>query len=146
MRKFITFTAMIKKISFELIFSLLFFLLINSCSSQDLKTTTKIYEPHQVHQKSEFVGGEKQFLKIINSNIFYPFEAIENNAHGKVIVKFVIEKNGTISNFEIIKDIGYGCSDIVIRALEKTQARWNPAKINNIPVRSYSIFQTEFRF
>ncbi len=60
-------------------------------------------------------------------------------------MKFVIEKNGTITNFEILKDIGYGCADEIIRVLKKTQARWSSAILNKKHVRSYYTLRVNFK-
>ncbi|WP_295810424.1 energy transducer TonB [uncultured Apibacter sp.] len=135
-----------KKIT-RIIPALLIFLLVNSLSSQKLEkdTVNYIYEPNQVRTKGEYEGGKKQLLETLSSNLKYPDEAIKNNIQGKVIVKFVIEKDGTISNFKILKDIGYGCGEEIIRILNETQTKWNSAKINNKNVRSYYTLRVKFK-
>lgn len=135
-----------KKIT-KIIPILLAFLLVNSLSSQRVEkdTVNNIYEPYQVRTKGEYEGGKKQLLETLSSNLKYPDEAIKNNIQGKVIVKFVIEKDGTISNFKILKDIGYGCGEEIIRILNETQTKWNSAKINNKNVRSYYTLRVKFK-
>jgi periplasmic protein TonB len=123
-------------------------LLLNSLSAQELKKTShtnKIYEQSQVRIKGEYEGGKKQLLKILSSNLEYPIQALNSNIQGDVIVKFIIEKNGTITNFEILKDIGYECANEIIRVLKKTQSKWNSAKINKKRVRSYYILRVMFK-
>ena len=135
-----------KKIT-KIIPILLAFLLVNSLSSQRVEkdTVNNIYEPYQVRTKGEYEGGKKQLFQILSSNLEYPDQALKNDIQGKVIVKFVIEKDGTISNFEILKDVGYGCGEEIIRVLKKTQAKWNSAKIDNKRVRSYYILRVKFK-
>ncbi|MDR2121824.1 MAG: energy transducer TonB [Flavobacteriaceae bacterium] len=124
------------------------FILLFSCSAQKKVKragTGEIHDQYQVDQKAGFEGGKRQLFQILSSNLEYPEEAILKNIQGRVIVKFVVENNGTINNFEILKDIGAGCADEIIRVLQKTQARWNPAKINRKRVRSYYILSVNFR-
>ncbi|CVK16597.1 protein TonB [Apibacter mensalis] len=139
---------MLRKTIHTFISYLTVILLINSLNAQEFKKashTNKIYEPSQVRIKGEYEGGKQQLFKILSSNLEYPTKALQNHIQGKVIVKFIIEKNGTITNFEILKDIGYQCADEIIRVLKKTQARWNSAKINKKRVRSYYILQVNFK-
>ncbi|MDR1877778.1 MAG: energy transducer TonB [Flavobacteriaceae bacterium] len=126
---------------------LLSFPLLFSCSAQEAKQpqTGEVYDQYQVDPKAEFEGGRRQLFQILSSNLEYPVEAVQQNIQGKVIIKFVVEDNGTISNFETLKDIGAGCADEIIRVLQKTQSRWNSAKINRKRVRSYYILSVNFR-
>ncbi len=137
---------MLKKIVVipALLVSLIF---ISSCSI--LKTeeprTGKIYEQSQVDKKAEYEGGRKQLIQFLSTNLEYPAEAVQQNIQGRVIVKFVVEDNGTISNFVTLKDIGAGCADEIIRVLQKTQAKWNPAKIDKKRVRSNYVLRVIFK-
>lgn len=84
----------------------------------------------------EFVGGEIELSKFLSKNIIYPKLAKENNFEGRVIVRFVVEKDGTISNTDILRKLGFGCDEEVIR-LVKTMPKWVPGKQNGKPVRVY---------
>ncbi|QII70504.1 energy transducer TonB [Apibacter sp. B3706] len=138
---------MLKKNIHTFLSFIVIILFYNIVSAQEKPSLPKsnIYEPYQVQIKGEYEGGRKQLLKILSSNLEYPVKAINNHVQGKVIVKFVIEKNGTITNFEILKDIGYGCADEIIRVLKKTQARWNSAILNKKHVRSYYTLRVNFK-
>lgn len=73
-----------------------------------------------------YYGGMNKLYEYLNSNIIYPKAAIENNIEGSVIVEFTIDELGVATNFLIVNDIGYGCSEESIRVL-KTTKKWTPA-------------------
>lgn len=104
-----------------------------------------IHHPAELEKKAEFEDGDHRFIKFLSSNLEYPQEAIHKNIQGKVIIKFVVEEDGTIDNFVALKDIGGGCADEVIRVLLKTQGRWNSAKIKRERVRSYYFVSVVFK-
>ncbi len=69
----------------------------------------------------EFIGSMQQF---ISRNLHYPTIAVENQAQGTVYISFVVEKDGSLSNFEIAKgNVGYGCEQEAIRVL-KLMPQW----------------------
>ena len=129
-------------------FFLGFLLLSNSCTTAQTTQQTvtgKIYEQSQVNKKAEFEGGKAQLFQFLSSNLEYPAEAIQKGIQGKVIVRLVVESNGTISNIETLRDIGAGCADEIIRGLQRTQGRWNSAKIDRKRVRSYYVLSINFK-
>ena len=82
--------------------------------------------------------AEIQLLTILSHNIRYPEEARKNNTEGTVVVTFVVEPDGKMSNYKILKDIGQGCGDEslrVLQALEEVGLRWQPAKRGGQTVR-----------
>lgn len=74
-----------------------------------------------------YAGGLEKFYKYMMLNIKYPQEALNNNAEGLVKIAFVVKKYGGFKNIEIIRDVGYGCAQEVIRVLKSTERKWNPA-------------------
>ena len=96
---------------------------------------TKILPGVEIIQP-EFPGGIVAFYKFIETNFKVPAEI---KGSGKVILTFMVEKNGTLSEFEIQKDLGFGTADEVIRVL-KLSPKWIPGKENNEVVRvKYSL-------
>jgi protein TonB len=89
-----------------------------------------------VEKLPEFPGGMAEMYKFINSNIKYPSAAQRGNISGRVFVKFVVEKDGSISSIEIMKGIGFGCDEEAARVI-KSMPRWSPAKQNGKSVRVY---------
>jgi protein TonB len=61
-----------------------------------------------------------------------------------VVVKFVVEKDGSITNIQIVRDIGGGCGREVERII-RLMPRWKPAKKNGLPVRSWQTFPFRFK-
>lgn len=82
----------------------------------------------------EFPGGEAAMYRFISENIIYPAMAKENNIVGRVIVCFVVEKDGSITNIKILKDIGGGCADEVVRGI-KLMPKWKAGRQRGKRVR-----------
>ncbi len=87
-----------------------------------------------VDEMPEFPGGIEKLMEYLANNIKYPKKAKKNKVQGKVFVNFIVEKDGSISNIKILKGIGYGCNEEVIRVLKK-MPKWKPGKHNGKPVR-----------
>lgn len=97
-----------------------------------------------VEQKPEYPDGEAAMLKFIYENIKYPPIARENGVEGTVYVRFVVEKDGSVSNTEIVRDIGAGCGEEAMRVVKKFP-RWNPGKQRGRPVRVYFNLPVKFK-
>jgi TonB family protein len=76
--------------------------------------------------------------------IRYPAEARENNIQGRVIIGFVVEKDGSVSNFEVVERIGYGCDEEVIEVIKAIEP-WIPAVKDGTYVRSYRELPVTFK-
>ncbi len=98
----------------------------------------------RVEQMPAFPGGEKELLKFLADNIRYPAIASENGIEGRVILRFVVDKNGGIDNIEVIKDIGGGCTEEAIRVVKKMPA-WSAGKQNGRPVKVYFTLPVNFK-
>lgn len=72
-------------------------------------------------------------MNIINSNVKYPALARENEIEGTVVVSFIVTKSGEIANIEIMRDIGAGCGESVLKAMRKL-GKFYPGKHNGRPV------------
>ena len=70
--------------------------------------------------------GLEGFLHYIRENIKYPEEARKQGIEGKVFVRFVVTKNGSISQVEVIKGMGYGLDEEAVRVVSVYQKRWKP--------------------
>lgn len=82
----------------------------------------------------EPVGGLKAFYDYIKSNLKYPEEAKAKNIQGRVHVTFVVEPDGSLTNIQVTKSLGYGCDEEAIRLI-KNAPKWQPGKQNGVPVR-----------
>ena len=82
-----------------------------------------------------FQGGDLEtFRDWVNSRIQYPQLANENGIQGNVIATFIIEKDGRLTNIEILRSPDRSLSDEVIRVL-KLSPSWSPGKVDGVPVR-----------
>ncbi|CAN5581623.1 energy transducer TonB [soil metagenome] len=87
-----------------------------------------------VEEMPSFPGGEKKMIEFILSNIHYPPVALENNIAGKVYVKFTVDKEGKITNPELLRGIGGGCDEEAMRIL-RMMPDWSPGKQNGNKVK-----------
>jgi len=90
-----------------------------------------------------FNGGEEAMYQFLSENIKYPQVAKETGIQGTVIVKFVVEKDGSISDVQLLKTIGGGCDEEAVRVV-KAMPKWKVGKQNGEPVRVY--FTLPIRF
>lgn len=82
--------------------------------------------------------SEKKMFAYFAKNIKYPVIAKENDIQGRVVVQFVVEKDGSITDVVVVRDIGAGCGKEAIRVIEKMNdmpQKWSPGKQRNQPVR-----------
>jgi len=78
-------------------------------------------------ENPEYNGGVESLTKFLAKNIRYPRIAREDGDKGKVVMTFVIEKDGSISDIKIIKSVSKECDEEAIRVLKLTP-KWKPAK------------------
>ena len=87
----------------------------------------------------EFPGGMEKFMEYLSGNIKYPEEAKEKNISGKVFIRFVIEKDGSINDVQVLRGIGGGCDEEAVRVV-KGMPKWKPGMQKGKPVRvSYNL-------
>jgi protein TonB len=101
--------------------------------AQNENKTKQVFE--QVDQIPEYPGGMPAMFEFIGKNLKYPKEAIQNKIQGKVVIKLIIEEDGSISETAIVKSLGYGCDQEVSRVV-KAMPRWAPGKKGNQLVRT----------
>ncbi len=89
-------------------------------------------------------GGMKAFMTYLGKNIKYPQSAIRSQVQGKVFVQFVVNTDGSLVNFEVIKGIGSGCDEEAIRVL-KNAPKWTPGRQRGKPVRVRMLIPVYFR-
>jgi protein TonB len=90
-------------------------------------------------QMPQFPGGDKQLYKWLSEQIIYPTIARENGIMGKVIISFVVEKDGTVSGIKVARGIHESLDNEAVR-VAKLMPEWLPGKQNGRAVRvSYNI-------
>ncbi len=96
-----------------------------------------------VQNQPEFPGGETALYKYLKSNLKYPPDAREINLQGTVYITFVVWKDGSISDVKILRGIGGGCDEEVIRVIE-LMPNWIPGNQNGKKVNA--AFQMPIKF
>lgn len=97
-----------------------------------------------VEQMPQFPGGEKEMMKFIAENLKYPGKAQEAGVSGKVVVNFVVGRDGIITQIKVIRGIGMGCDEEAIRVLQKMPP-WTPGQMGGKAVPVYFTFPITFR-
>ena len=95
------------------------------------EVTEKVYT--WAEEMPNFPGGETELLKFFSQNLIYPEIAKRAGVEGKVILSFIVDKNGNIIDVKVAKSIGAGCDEEAMRVL-KIMPNWNPGKQNGNPV------------
>jgi protein TonB len=97
-----------------------------------------------VEQQAEFPGGQAALMKWLSQNIRYPEAAQQNDIQGRVIVKFVVEKDGSIGQATILKGVDKDLDREALRVVKK-MPKWQPGKNNGVAVRSYFNLPVTFK-
>jgi protein TonB len=102
-------------------------------SSQETTSVSdnNVYNTAGIDVKPEFPGGYEEFYKFIGKN--YKTPNIDG-LKGKIYVSFVIEKDGSINEIKILRDIGHGTGKEAVRVLELSP-KWLPGEQNGRKVR-----------
>lgn len=92
--------------------------------------------------------AQQALLAYMYQNITYPLEARQNGNEGTVVAGFVVEKDGSISNLQVLRDIGGGCGVEVLRVLEglnQLGVKWVPGRREGKPVRTRFNLPVKFK-
>ncbi|MBX2894988.1 MAG: TonB family protein [Cyclobacteriaceae bacterium] len=100
------------------------------------------YSPHGADPNREPViklaqpaGGLRAYDKYLKNSLRYPQQALERNVKGRVTVSFTVHTDGSVNEFNVLKGLGFGCDEEVIR-LVKDGPKWSPTTQDGEPVES----------
>jgi TonB family protein len=99
----------------------------------EMQNGQKVYSI--VEQPAQPKNGMTDYYKFIGENLRYPEQARRMGVEGRVFVKFMVDENGTLSDFKVIRGIGAGCDAEALRVLSISPA-WNPGKQRGETVKS----------
>jgi protein TonB len=105
--------------------------------TQELKSESpnaednSIYNTAGVEVRPEFPGGIQEFYNFVGRNYKTPNV---KNLKGKIFVTFVVEKDGSLSDIKVLRDIGHGTGEEAVRVLKECP-KWLPAEQNGKKVR-----------
>jgi len=102
----------------------------------------KVYQV--VEQMPQFPGGETALMSSISQNLTYPKIAQENGIQGKVILRFKVEADGSISNISVVRSLDPACDKEAIRLI-KLLPKFIPAKQNGVNVAVWYTLPIAFK-
>jgi TonB family protein len=97
-----------------------------------------------VEQMPEFPGGAEGMMKFLTSTVKYPAVSQKNGVQGRVVVKFVVEKDGSVSSARVVKSVNEELDAEALRVVNAMPA-WTPGKQNGRIVRVYYTIPIAFR-
>lgn len=113
----------------------------------EMPTEDPIIEDDSIHFNPEtlpmFPGGHGEFLRYLKETVKYPKVASENRISGTVYLRFVLEKDGRVSNIRVERGVAGGCTEEAIKAIENMPA-WEPARQWTKPVRYEFVLPVKF--
>lgn len=105
-----------------------------SKEEQNESESNKIFNGDDVDQQPSFPGGTNALNTFILSNLKYPVWAQEKGIQGRVVVKFIVEKDGSISNVEVDQSVSPSLDNEAMRVV-KAMPKWIPGQINGKAVK-----------
>lgn len=91
-----------------------------------------------------FPGGEKALMQYIKDNTYYPEEMCEGAAQGRVMVGFVINEDGSISDVKVLRSLTPECDEVAVKIVNG-MPKWNPGKQNGKAVKTKYTVPVSFR-
>lgn len=91
-----------------------------------------------------FPGGEKALMQYIKDNTYYPEEMCEGAAQGRVMVGFVINEDGSISDVKVLRSLTPECDEVAVKIVND-MPKWNPGKQNGKAVKTKYTVPVSFR-
>ncbi|WP_118972697.1 energy transducer TonB [Taibaiella koreensis] len=85
-------------------------------------------------ERPQYPGGDAALKRYLCLNLRYPNKAIDQKIQGEVVVSFLIDEQGHISDIAATKGIGYGCDEEAIRVV-KAMPKWQAGRLNGKPVK-----------
>lgn len=97
---------------------------------------TTVFKWYLVQEKASFPGGDSLLDQYIFKNLKIPDVAYDSASSGTILVTFVVEKDGSLTNVEIVskRKLGFGIEEAVLK-LFRDMPKWNPAIQRDEPAR-----------
>jgi len=99
--------------------------------------------PQDTRSDSLEVGQRNMLMKVYKT-LRYPPEARNNGVEGAVVIQFIVDKTGQLSDFKLIKDIGAGCGEESLRVIKMLE-RFEPGRQDGVPVTTRYAMPVKFR-
>ena len=118
----------------------------NENTLQDKQNKTNSNEPVfvAVQKMPEFVGGMDALMNYLSTNIQYPAEAQQKGIHGTVIISFIVEKDGSLSDVQVVRGVDPSLDNEALKVIQK-MPKWIPGQQNGRNVRVKYTLPVEFK-
>ena len=97
-----------------------------------------------VEQMPEFPNGQEALMLYIAKQVKYPPEAKKAGAQGRVFIGFIVEPDGSLSDYKVLRGIGYGCDEEALRVV-KSMPKWQPGMHRGKAVRVQYLVPVNFK-
>jgi TonB family protein len=125
-----------------LLFSLSLSLITTAQTADNIMNDTVYFA---CDKNPEYKDNGNGLMKFIADNLIYPENALAQNIQGKVIVRLIIEKDGTIEEAEVLASPDFQLAQEAVRVLSLTSGKWTAGEIDNKKVRSYFTMPVIFK-
>ena len=129
----------------QIIITMLLLLAITIANAQDKEKAPQDAEKgeHKIEifddcfrdENPQFKGGNKALREYIEKNLHYPEVAQENGIEGRVLINFVVEKNGCVDSFKVIQPVDPRLDAEALRVVKGMQKKWTAARVRGEPIR-----------
>jgi protein TonB len=133
-----------KKIAFMLLVALLSTTTITAQKTVISKNQSKDIVFDVVENMPEFPGGQDSLISFLMHTVKYPKEAMSKGIQGRVLAKFIVEKDGQVSTPQVIKSVYPALDEEALRVI-RCMPRWKPGKQNGKEVRVFFTLPVTFR-
>ncbi len=105
----------------------------------------EVFDFHVVEQKPSFNGGDaNEFSKWVNKNLDYPEIAKENGVQGRVILRFTVNPDGSVSNVTVLRGVDSSLDKEAVRVVSKSP-KWKPGRQRDRAVKVTYTFPVIFQ-
>ena len=121
-----------KNVSLKVALMMLVLLFSFTTSTAQTKKNDMVFDVVEV--MPQFPGGQIAMLQYLMKNIKYPEQAVKEGIQGRVTVRFIVEKDGSISDVKPVLSVHPLLNKEAVRVVE-SMPKWTPGKQNGKPVR-----------
>ena len=105
---------------------------------------TSVYELQSLDSEPEYPGGVSGLMSFLGQNLVYPESAVQNNIQGKVLVKFVVTKEGNVANVEVIQSVDPALDAEAVRVVSLMKG-FTPGILNGEKVNVWYVLPVNYR-
>ncbi|MCS5490106.1 energy transducer TonB [Algoriphagus limi] len=97
-----------------------------------------------IEVQASFKGGMEAWYEYLRKNLKYPSQAKRMGIEGVVLIRFVVNKDGSVQDVEVVRPLGGGCDEVAKEVVENSP-EWIPGKMGGRPVRSRMVIPIRFK-